>query len=93
MECTLRCETEARKDFGIPRHCPEFEHCELAAMKPGTCLPEECGTRAGESYSKADRHQPGKQNQKAHGRSSTIHARFGDTTPTAEDRLVDVQQR
>jgi hypothetical protein len=62
-------------------------------MKPITRLPEECGTPARESYSEADRHQQGKQNQNGHGRNSTIRAAFGDTTPPAEGGLVDVQQR
>ena len=62
-------------------------------MKPDSCLPEECGTWAGESYSEADRRQQRQQNQKARGRNNTVHAGFGDTAATAEDGLVDVQQR
>ena len=62
-------------------------------MMPDACLPEKGGSRAGQSHSKADRHQQRKQDHESYSRNNTIHTAFGDTTRTAEDRLVDVQQR
>jgi hypothetical protein len=62
-------------------------------MKPNTLLPEERGTRTGKSDCRADPHRERKQKKKRHGRNNTIHTAFGDTTPTAEDGLINVQQR
>ena len=74
-------------------HGSEFDDCELAAVETDPPLPEQCRAGAADPHSEADRHQQRKQNQKGRRCNNPVQAGFGDATATAEDRLVNVQQR